>query len=124
MNLLISFKLQLEIWDTAGQERFRTITQSYYRNTNGVVLLYDITKYDSLMGLTQWIEDVKRYAAADTLMVLVGAKQDLATREHREVTMEQAKNFALHYPEIVGVIETSAKVHITSCSKHMSYTTN
>lgn len=30
--------LQLQIWDTAGQERFRTITQSYYRANNGVII--------------------------------------------------------------------------------------
>lgn len=30
--------LQLQIWDTAGQERFRTITQSYYRSANGVIV--------------------------------------------------------------------------------------
>lgn len=30
--------LQLQIWDTAGHERFRTITQSYYRSANGVLL--------------------------------------------------------------------------------------
>ena len=104
-----SLQFQLEIWDTAGQERFRTITQSYYRNANGLILLYDITKSESLTGLKGWIDDVKRYAAPDILMILVGAKQDLAA-EKREVTEEQARTFAQHYPEIIGVIETSAKV--------------
>lgn len=101
-------RVQLEIWDTAGQERFRTITQSYYRNANGLVLLYDITKHESLTGLTSWIEDVKRYATSNVVMLLVGAKQDLAA-EKREVTEEQARNFASHYPEIIDVVETSAK---------------
>ncbi|XP_028398252.1 ras-related protein RABD2a-like [Dendronephthya gigantea] len=100
--------VQLEIWDTAGQERFRTITQSYYRNANGLILLYDITKYESLTGLREWIDDVKRYASPNILMILVGAKQDLA-KDKREVTEEQAKNFAFSYPEIVDVVETSAK---------------
>jgi len=31
-------RIKLQIWDTAGQERFRTITQSYYRSANGVLL--------------------------------------------------------------------------------------
>ncbi|XP_061333653.1 ras-related protein RabQ-like isoform X1 [Pezoporus flaviventris] len=30
--------VQLAIWDTAGQERFRTLTASYYRGAQGVVL--------------------------------------------------------------------------------------
>lgn len=110
---------QLEIWDTAGQERFRTITRSYYRNTSGLILLYDITKYESLTGLRDWIEDVKRYASSNILMILAGAKQDLA-KEKREVTEEQAKNFASSYPEIVDVIETSAKVCSTLQWKYTS----
>lgn len=39
----ILFYLQLQIWDTAGQERFRTITQSYYRSANGVIIGMTIT---------------------------------------------------------------------------------
>lgn len=33
-----TFSFQIQIWDTAGQERFRTITQSYYRSANGVII--------------------------------------------------------------------------------------
>ena len=31
-------KMKLTIWDTAGQERFRTLTSSYYRGCQGVIL--------------------------------------------------------------------------------------
>ncbi|CAN1801742.1 Ras-related protein RABC1 [Linum perenne] len=31
-------KLKLAIWDTAGQERFRTLTSSYYRGAQGVIM--------------------------------------------------------------------------------------
>ncbi|KAA3466346.1 ras-related protein RABC2a-like isoform X1 [Gossypium australe] len=31
-------RLKLTIWDTAGQERFRTLTSSYYRGAQGIIL--------------------------------------------------------------------------------------
>lgn len=31
-------KFKLSIWDTAGQERFRTLTSSYYRGAQGVIV--------------------------------------------------------------------------------------
>ena len=31
-------KIKMTIWDTAGQERFRTLTSSYYRGAQGIVL--------------------------------------------------------------------------------------
>ena len=36
-------RIKMQIWDTAGQERFRNITASYYRNAQGVVIVYDRT---------------------------------------------------------------------------------
>lgn len=38
MNKYVCILVQIQLWDTAGQERFRTITQSYYRSANGVII--------------------------------------------------------------------------------------
>ena len=35
--------VKLQVWDTAGQERFRTITSSYYKGANGIILCFDST---------------------------------------------------------------------------------
>jgi len=37
----------LSIWDTAGQERFHALGPIYYRDSNGAILVYDITDEDS-----------------------------------------------------------------------------
>lgn len=31
-------RVKVTIWDTAGQERFRTLTSSYYRGAQGIIL--------------------------------------------------------------------------------------
>ncbi|XP_048642213.1 ras-related protein Rab-43 [Marmota marmota marmota] len=97
---------KLQIWDTAGQERFRTITQSYYRSANGAILAYDITKRSSFLSVPHWIEDVRKYAGANIVQLLIGNKADLA--ELREVPLAEAQSLARHY-DILCAIETSAK---------------
>ncbi|XP_076451088.1 ras-related protein Rab-43-like [Babylonia areolata] len=98
--------VKLQIWDTAGQERFRTITQSYYRSANGVIIAYDITKHSSFESIPRWMEDVKRYAGSNIVKLLVGNKCDL--EQLREVRKEEAGTLAkqLH---MTDAVETSAK---------------
>ncbi|CAF4156434.1 unnamed protein product [Rotaria magnacalcarata] len=43
-------KVKLQLWDTAGQERFKSITRAYYRNSVGVLLIYDTTNYLKLFS--------------------------------------------------------------------------
>lgn len=100
-------KIKLQIWDTAGQERFRTITQSYYRSANGVVIVYDITKRSSFLSLPRWVEEVRRYTGCNVPLLLVGNKCDCESL--REVTQEEAQALADQYPEFMACIETSAK---------------
>lgn len=106
-TLQIDGKLvKLQIWDTAGQERFRTITQSYYRSANGVIIAYDVTKRSSFENIPRWLEDVKKYAGSNIVQLILGNKQDL---EHlREVTVAEAKAYAQHC-SMLDAIETSAK---------------
>lgn len=100
-------KVKLQIWDTAGQERFRTITQSYYRSANGVIIVYDITKRSSFLGLQRWIEEVRRYTASNVMLILVGNKCDMESL--REVEFVEAEAMCEYIPEILYVMEASAK---------------
>ncbi|XP_002046402.3 ras-related protein Rab-43-like [Drosophila virilis] len=100
-------QVKLQIWDTAGQERFRTITQSYYRANNGVIIVYDITKRSTFANLQKWIEEVRRYTASNVLIILIGNKCDLEAE--REVDFEEARQMCQYIPEILFVMETSAK---------------
>ncbi|KAL6081667.1 hypothetical protein STEG23_005574 [Scotinomys teguina] len=65
-------KVKLQIWDTAGQERFRSITQSYYRSANALILTYDITCEESFRCLPEWLREIEQYASNKVITVLVG----------------------------------------------------
>lgn len=53
----------IQIWDTAGQERFRTITTSYFRGAQGIVLVYDVTDRTSFASIRNWVEQIKMVSA-------------------------------------------------------------
>ena len=36
-------KVKAQIWDTAGQERFKTLTQNFYKQAQGVLIAFDLT---------------------------------------------------------------------------------
>ena len=92
-------------WDTAGQERFRTITSSYYRGAQGIILVYDCTDPESFHNVKQWMGEIDRYACENVNKLLVGNKCDLA--DEKRVETSQAKDFAENME--VPFIETSAK---------------
>mmetsp|Transcript_32303 Transcript_32303/g.52354 ORF Transcript_32303/g.52354 Transcript_32303/m.52354 type:complete len:211 (-) Transcript_32303:149-781(-) len=100
-------KVNLQIWDTAGQERFRTITTSYYRSCDAILVVFDISDSTSFDNVELWLEDVRSYAKPDVDVILIGNKVDLYLE--RKVPFETAKRFADNSG--MSYIETSAKSH-------------
>jgi Ras-related protein Rab-1A len=97
--------IKLQIWDTAGQERFRTITKSYYRGSNGIVVVYDITDRESFDQVQHWMSEIDAHASADVCRLLVGNKADL--NDKRAVKTEEGETIARQFG--IPFLETSAK---------------
>lgn len=99
-------KVKLQCWDTAGQEKYRSITQSYYRNADAVIMVFDLTNRGSFASIPQWLMDVQRYTSKNAVKVLVGNKTDLKGAK-RMVNSRSAANLA-EFEDLL-YIETSAK---------------
>jgi len=98
-------KVKLQVWDTAGEERFRTITTSYYKGAQAIIVVFDITDRDSFEHVKNWMADVDKFAKEGVLRILCGNKCDL---EHqRKISKEEGKELASKYG--IQYIETSAK---------------
>ncbi|CAI5966262.1 unnamed protein product [Closterium sp. NIES-64] len=100
--------VKMSIWDTAGQEKFRTITEAYYRNAHGIILLYDITDPKSFNNVRGWIKSIEEHSTRGVRVVLVGNKADMDYR--RVITKEQGQQLANEFN--VSFFETSAKADI------------
>ena len=99
---IVLFVLQ---WDTAGQERFRTLTASYYRGAQGILIVYDVTDRETFDNVRTWIVEIEKYSQAGVCKILVGNKCDM--EDKRQVSREEGEELANHYQ--MPFLETSAK---------------
>jgi small GTP-binding protein len=84
-------QINIKVWDTAGQECFRNIQKIYYHNTEGVLLVFDLTSKKSFEQLNYWIGNIKVECPSDVAICLVGNKSDLI--DEIEVNDDEINNF-------------------------------
>jgi small GTP-binding protein len=99
-------KVKLEIWDTAGQERYRSLAPMYYKGARAALVVFDLTKKESLSSTKGWVAELKRHADPSLIIGIVGNKCDRPDLE--EVSEEDAVRFM----EEAGAsfyLQTSAK---------------
>ena len=109
----------IKIWDTAGQERFKTLTQSFYKKADGVVMAYDVTDRKSFENIRGWIDSINKHATVGIPKILVGNKIDL--EDDRIVSTSAGEEMAAGCQGGLAYFETSAKLNqgITECFEHI-----
>uniref|UniRef100_A0A2C9JD03 EF-hand domain-containing protein n=1 Tax=Biomphalaria glabrata TaxID=6526 RepID=A0A2C9JD03_BIOGL len=68
----------LQLWDTAGQERYRSLTKTYFRKADGVIVVYDVTTESTFTNVRNWMTSVKEEVEPGTVIMLLGNKLDMA----------------------------------------------
>lgn len=99
-------KIPVKIWDTAGQDRFHTITHSFYKQCQGVLLVFDVGSKKSFESVHKWMNNIQNHSDKGIIKYLIGNKVDT---EKREVTAEEAQKVADQYG--MSYYETSAKLN-------------
>ena len=75
-------------------EQFRNaLVTKYYRNADGIILVYDITRRETFENINLWINEVKTYTGLEKVkLALIGNKFDQSSR--RQVTPAEGKALA------------------------------
>merc|ERR1712232_341971 len=105
LNVKLDDKMiELKFWDTAGSERYNAVCQNYYKNADGVLLVYDVTDLDSFHAVHDYYDMVKTICRFGIPIMLVANKTDLV--EKRIISTKQGKDLASDLK--IEYIETSA----------------
>jgi small GTP-binding protein len=100
-------KYEIQLIDTPGDDKYNKLIKLYCDNIVGILLIFDITNYDSYKNLEKWLyfilinNNIKREH-----ILLIGNKYDL--NEDRVVSYDLAYSFMIKN-NLGGYIETSAK---------------
>ena len=85
-------KYNLNIWDTAGQEKYRSITKLFFKGSEIVILVYDITNSKTFDSLDFWYSTCQEILGNEVVYGVIGNKIDLFVEE--QVLEEDAQKFA------------------------------
>ena len=69
--------IKFMIWDLAGQTRYNAVRPHYYIGSHSALLVYDVTNFNSVDSIMQWITEFKRTIKNPVPITLIGNKIDL-----------------------------------------------
>lgn len=101
-------RVKLQIWDTAGQEQFHSVASSYYRNAHGIMLIYDVTRAQSFIHISKWVNNISANAPTTVKQILIGNKCDM---EANQRVIEKDRGNILAQELDMPFVETSAKTN-------------
>ena len=107
---IVSFDLgentfaKMQIWDTCGSERFRSLTASFLKTCSAFILVFDLTRVNTLNNIDNWIKTINENTKPKFL-ILIGNKRDLI--EDRKVSKEDILKYC--EKNNINYIEISAK---------------
>lgn len=94
-----------QMWDTAGQERFKSLVPMYIKGSKIVLIVFDITDYDSFQAVKNTWFDFADSSVGSAHKILLGNKLDMENQRFcsPNTLYEYAKAHDMDY------IECSAK---------------
>lgn len=82
-------KIKLVIWDIGGQRLPENFRKRYYTGAQGALLIFDITRPETLQNLAGWREELLKHCG-EIPFIVCGNKIDLESK----IDETEAKNFA------------------------------
>lgn len=112
-------RIEFRIWDTSGDEKFcgASFISTYYRSTNAVLILFDVTSRESFEHVTSpWLARIESSCLKPENVVrcLIANKTDLVKR--RVVSLQEASLFArennMIYIELSAIHSNYQDIHL------------
>jgi small GTP-binding protein len=98
-------KILLQVWDFGGHRRFKFLISSYAQGSSGGIFMFDLTNYESLIALNEWLPEFGN-TVRNIPLIMVGSKLDL--EQQRACKQDEALDIMKAY-KFHQYIECSSK---------------
>ena len=121
------------LYDTPGSESYRYSLKPYFKNVDGILLLFDLSNKSSFDGVNNWMDTIKELSKEnnrkedDIIIYLIGNKLDLVEKDNEVIDEMAIKDLAeklgIKYYEIsckwnLNIEEVMARI-ILECFKNI-----
>ena len=84
--LIDGVEAKVNFWDLAGAPEFFDVRNEFYKDTQGAILVFDVTKKLSFDALGAWVKELTKFAGKKKIEIAVCAnKTDL----HKRIVSER-----------------------------------
>ena len=94
----VTKNFNISLIDTAGEERFKSITKTYFKGADCILLIYDVTNRESYDNVSMWIdsihESIGNHETSKYIIILIGNKIDLIGVDGRTRAVEESEAIA------------------------------
>ncbi|KAL4218168.1 rab20 [Mactra antiquata] len=105
------------VWDTAGDEKYTGLSSFYCRNAGAAILAFDLNKSTSYESLWARFLPLLEHAKEDCLKVVVGTKRDAMNEDDREITIDEAIEFAKEINKDIDISKLNGEPYFETSAK-------
>ncbi len=84
----------LSLWDIAGQEHYNFMRNNFYYGTDGILLVFDLTRPPTFDNCRKWLDEIHKALGNKVPFILVGNKADLIEDTGDVIDAEKPRQFA------------------------------
>lgn len=68
--------VKVNFWDLSGHPEFFEVRNEFYKDSQGVLLVFDLSAKQSFDNLEKWLEEAAKFGAKDFVTFVCGCKLD------------------------------------------------
>lgn len=99
--------VKITIWDTAGQERYQSVTNSYFKEISGIILMFNVNDASTFKNLQTWLQRINNTNECDHShpILLLGNKADKINVINKDELDRFINDYDIEYNEISSLYD-------------------